>query len=161
MALAGKHDTRLAELERWFGSLPPGTADMRLETVEDDPGGIHVAIRPLHQPQAASIRLRIDEETGFVYLGAGKAYSLDDTVWPSMPLADVCQAVVSGGLTETIRLHKGKETGVEGWLRVEGEAVPVHSNRTADLGGELRRALSRDKRRLVIEYPAYYDGEPH
>jgi len=112
LALVGKHDTRLAELERWFGSLPPGTADMRLETVEDDPGGIHVAIRPLHQPQAASIRLRIDEETGFVYLGAGKAYSLDDTVWPSMPLADVCQAVVSGGLTEAIRLHKGKETGV-------------------------------------------------
>jgi hypothetical protein len=155
MTVTDMGEARLAELERWLSSLPAGVASWHREEVERDPGGIHFSIKPVRRPSAATIRLRIDRETGFVYLGAGEAYRLDDINWPDMPLGRICQAIVSGGLTEEVRLWKGKETGRKACLQVEGEDTPVCTNQIYSLTGELRRALSGNKQKRTIRYAPY------
>jgi hypothetical protein len=45
---------------------------MSVAELTDDAGATYVTIRPLRHPDAADIRIRIEKETGFVSLGAGR-----------------------------------------------------------------------------------------
>ncbi len=154
-----KYARRLADARAWFDSLPEGTAEMKL-TEEDD--GTTVRIRPLRSPDGAPIWIHIDKTSGFVTLGAGGVFWVDDTFWESdIPIGAVCRAIASGGLREEIKLWRGRKTGADAALRVEGEArtVPTGRTRTYTLRGALVRlllgAVFGGKGKRSIRYPPY------
>ncbi len=134
-----RYASRLADVRTWFDSLPEGTAEMEL-TEQDD--ATMVLIRPLRTPDAADIWIRIDKTSGFVYLGAGEVFRVDDLVWETdIPIGAVCRAIASGGLREEIKLWRGRKTGAFAALWVEGESEPVTNSETYTFRGALARLL--------------------
>ncbi len=150
-----RHDMLLSQVREWFVSLPEGVAELDIRTGSDE--ATYVEIRPLIQAGASPIHLRIDKESGFLSLGAGQGYSIDDTFWPDMPVVDVCQAIASGGLTEEVWLWKGEEAGRRGCLQVRGEKHPVCISWTRSLSKEMKRSLlgvlSGSEKRVVNYVP--------
>lgn len=160
MTVSTTHDTRLAEIETMFRSLSPDTAQIRIEPASGGGLGTHVSIRPLRSPEAASIDIRIDKETGFAYLSAGRDFAVDDIYWEGeLPLARICQAIASGGLTEETRLWLGKEVATRGWLRVRGEADPLYSNRIYSLRRRLAALILGGEETRTTHYPPYGEIE--
>ncbi len=152
-----KYARRLAHARSWFDSLPEGTAE--IEFAEED-DATRVLIRPLRSPDAAPIWIRIDKTSGFVYLGAGEVFRVDDTFWESdIPIGSVCRAIASGSLREEIKLWRGRKTGADAALRVEGEAEPVTTGEDYTFRGALARlllgAVFGGKGKHSIGYPPY------
>lgn len=152
-----KYARRLAEARAWFDSLPEGTTEME-RTEEHD--GTTVLIRPLRTPDAAPIWIHIDKTSGFVTLGAGEVFRVDDLYWESdIPIGAVCRAIASGGLREEIKLWRGRKTGADATLRIEGEAEPVATGETYSLRGTLARLLLGvvfgGKGKRSMRYPSY------
>ncbi|MDP9379454.1 MAG: hypothetical protein M3Q29_04760 [Chloroflexota bacterium] len=152
-----KYMRRLTDTRSWFDSLPEGTAE--IEFAEEDRATL-VLIHPLRTPEAASIWIRVDKTSGFVYLGAGKVFRVDDLVWESdIPIGAVCRAIASGGLREEIKLWRGRKTGADAALRVKGESEPITMGETYSL----RRAIARlllgsvfgGKEKRSRRYPPY------
>jgi hypothetical protein len=158
-AIKDRHDARLAAIRTWLETFPPGVVIADVKPENNGVGGTLISIRPLHSPKASDIDIHMDRDSGFVYLGAGKGFSLDDTYWPDMPLVKILQAIVDGKLVEEVRLVSGKEVGVKGWLQVEGEKTPAYDNRSFSLTDDLYRmvaqAVTGKRETKTIHYPPY------
>ncbi len=96
---------RLEEVKQWFGSLPEGVAEMRIETLPRY-GVTIVWIRPLLQPEAAPFQVSLLVDDQF-HVTAGR-----EGDWREIPCSyspvDYCRAIVSGGLTDVERLWRGR-----------------------------------------------------
>jgi hypothetical protein len=152
MASPSEHDSKLRAIQEWFGSLPTGTAEMSITSPSEDPGGTHVEIQPLRDPTAANIRIRIDKQTGFLTLGAGLGFGIDDTYWPDMPFVAICQSIVSGGISIEAYMSGGELTAYKARLEVNGKPEVV---RDMDLWTDLSARLMRRRQRHNIHYGPY------
>jgi hypothetical protein len=157
-----KHDRRLAEIKDWFASLPEGAAQLDVNESPDwDQGSTHVDIRPVRNPSAAEIKVRITGDTGFVSFGSGGAYRAEDTDWEGdgIPLQEVCQAIASGGLTVETRFWNGRETGTTASLKHSGESRPecIHDVRwpPGEIGRLILGPILGGRSKQVIRYPPY------
>jgi hypothetical protein len=155
-----KHDLTLTLIEQWFTSLQANVAGMLIESPINDQDATHIIIHPVRNKSAAEIRIRIDKTSGFINLGAGRCFSVDETYWPNLPLIDICQAVVLGALTEELRFWKQRLTGCRWILQLYGEEKVVNN---FDLWYDFWRVtLGRilgDTTTLTIHYPSYYEAE--
>ncbi len=142
---------RFEELSKWFESLPPGVAKMEIVS-SPKRYPLEVEIKPLLNPEAASILIGIDRAVFDVW--AGGAY-LSDIACSERSPADYCQSIVSGGLTETEYMWAGVLAYETAQLLVGDELV---TERSYPFWGCLLapiRSLLRGKRERVTRYPPY------
>ncbi len=150
----------LQDIQHWFNSLPPDVATMRVYAPDNDPSAIHITIRPLKNTDAAAIGIRINKHNGFVDLWAGEGFAVDEAYWPNLPVVDICQAIVTGGLTEEVRYWKGRVTGSKWSLQLQGQE---ETGNDIDVWDDfwrliLGKLVGRRETRIV-HHPAYYTTE--
>ncbi len=119
-------------------------------------------IRPVRNSRASRIILGIGKSDGTFDVWAGQNFGLEELPYPQESIADYCQAIASGGLTEELRLLRDRVVGSRGWLRLPNGRV-VRSDR-GFFWDEIRRLtlgrfLGGESRRL-IQYPPYDEVRP-
>ncbi len=164
-------DPRFAAVQEWYKTLPEGLAEMKVGPHDIYPSGMtQIAIRPLRNPDAPTIEIGFRGEGDWlVYFSARGAeqqegFSIATDFWPDMPLVEMCQAVVSGGLIREVLLWRGSEVGARYLLYgVEGESKPVYDSARNNFRYSRWRGLARltigslfgGKENRSIHYPPY------
>lgn len=112
---------------------------------EDYDDTMIISINPKHhnQPQ---ITLYIHKKTHYIDLQAGIGFHVDDLYWNDFPIDKVLNSIADGYLIEYIRIYNNKEVGISGYLAVDGEDMPIYSNRTFSLIGELLYLFRKNKK---------------
>jgi hypothetical protein len=155
----GGCDERVAELERWFDSLPKGVAEL-ITTGGPGCGERVFQIAPIDNLVAA--RMRIEFGSHDFAVRAGQRFWAPDMECSRESPVPYCQAVVEGELAEWELLRKGEVVGWEtrllvGRKRLQGRRFfdPAHERWWSGW----RRFLPGGKRRRV-SYSPYYELLP-
>jgi hypothetical protein len=151
---------RLEEVERWASSLPPEVIGMERVTLEE--GVTVLAFSPLRNPKAALFDLHFLPTEFHVHAGRGTE-RIDSLYsdWRELPCSEspleYCEAIVSGGLTETEYVRQGKVVKLRTELRL-GDTTEASTtwNGCGCLALPWTRAARWDEVR-TIHYPAYWE----
>ncbi|MDP9351790.1 MAG: hypothetical protein M3P51_09670 [Chloroflexota bacterium] len=150
--LDGECDQRVEELERWFGSLPEGVAEM--EVIAPHPAyPVWVQIRPLLEPHAAAIGVGFVADVFDVHAGYG---AWDYNKCSDDSAVDYCRAISSGGMTEVEQLWRGRVVNVRRELRMDGGVQRMSHAPGCGCLFQPLRWLFGGKQERVIRYPPYY-----
>jgi hypothetical protein len=153
-----KSETIIEAVQQWFTSLPPDVAIMRTYPSDNTRSSIRIDIQPLKNKDAADIGMVIHKPSGYVSLWAGNGFSVDTAYWPDLPIVDICQAIVLGGLQEELRYWRGKVTGSKWTLQMGG--VKEKGNDVDMMEDILRLTVGQiigEKETRTIHYPAYFE----